>query len=638
MKFKSLIKIFGKMFIACAVLAIPAVSYFRLLDNFELETLDLRFSLRPKIQATDKVVIVEIGDDSIKKVGSFPFDRSYYAIVTKALASFGAKAIVFDLFFSEHKDHDMDFEDAAREAGNVYFPYVFDMDRERLEVPTAHGYLSKSLDNFTVLAKGTGHINAPPDSDGKFRRVPLYVKYNNAFYPYLSLSVVRDYLGIRDEDIKLLPGKYLLFGRNIKIPLDSNSNMIINFSGRWGDVFKHVSFVDIAQTYFAGFTGQKPVLNPNFFKGKICIIGLTATGTTDLHPNPLEPLYPAVGIHAELFNSITSGRFVSRASKEANLAILLFLCALIWVCTVRTRPLKGLFILISAILLFLMSGVLVFNIYGLWIDVFYPVVVISVLYLSLTLYRYLAEWKKRLLIEGELEIARKIQHSFLPKKLPEIAGLEVSAGMFTARQVGGDLYDFEEFPDGRLGVMIGDVSGKGVPASLFMAMVAGSFKFFATQEKEPKTVLASLNDKLVKESSSNLFVTMFYLIFDVKNLKASYANGGHLPTAYLGAKKDRVVFLDVSDGAPLGLMEGVYSGGTADFAKGDIFVFYTDGVTEAMNARMEMYGRERMSAVIESHRDLPASELLKVIEKDIRKFEPRSRQHDDMTLVVTKVL
>lgn len=638
MKFKNLIRIFGKTFLACVILFILAVSYFRLLDNFELETLDLRFSLRPKIPITDKVVIIEIGDDSIKKIGSFPFGRSHYAILTKALASFGAKAIVFDLFFSERKEHDIDFENSMREAGNVYLPYVFDMERRKSEIPSAHGYLARNLDNFTVLAKGTGHINAPPDPDGKFRRVPLYVRHNGVYYPYLSLAVARDYLGISDDDIKLSPGKYLAFGRNINIPLDSNSSMIINFSGKWGTVFKHFSFVDIIQTYLAGFTGQKPVLDQNLFKGKVCIIGLTATGTTDLHPNPLEPLYPAVGIHAELFNSVVNRNFISRASKEANLLILFFLCALIWICTVRTKPFRGLFILIAVIVIFILSGIVLFNISGLWIDIFYPVIVMAVLYLSLTLYRYLSEWKRRLLLEGELEIARKIQESFLPKNLPEIKGLDIASAMFTARQVGGDLYDFEEFPDGRLGVMIGDVSGKGVPASLFMAMVAGSFKFFATQEKEPKNVLESLNLKLVKESSSNLFVTMFYLIFDMKNSRVSYANGGHFPMAFLRGKKDKLEFLDVSEGAPLGLMEGPYSSGEASFEKGDIFVLYTDGITEAMNAKMEMYGKERMSAVIETNRSLSSNELVAAIEKDIRRFEPRSRQHDDMTLVVMKII
>jgi len=150
-------------------------------------------------------------------------------------------------------------------------------------------------------------------------------------------------------------------------------------------------------------------------------------------------------------------------------------------------------------------------------DLFYPSIILVLLYMSLTLYKYISEWKKRLLLENELKIAKKIQESFLPKSIPRMDGLEIEATMFTAREVGGDLYDFRAFDDGTLGVMIGDVSGKGVPASLFMAMVTSEFKFFAMPGAPPEAVLTGLNSKLVKESSSNLFVTVFYLIFDMKS-------------------------------------------------------------------------------------------------------------------------
>ncbi|MFA5146225.1 MAG: CHASE2 domain-containing protein [Candidatus Omnitrophota bacterium] len=613
------------------------ISYLRLLDNYELETLDFRFLLRPGVSTTDKVVMVDIGEDTIAKIGRFPFDRSYHALLIKALSSAGAKSVIFDIFFSEPHENDKELADAMREAGNVYLPLVLDIDTKKAgDIFSASGYTAKTLENLRVHVRGEGQINIAPDIDGKFRRIPLYVKYKNGFYPYISFLAGCDYLGIQQKDIKILPGKYILCGPEMKIPLDDRSNMIINFSGRWGKVYKHYSYVDVLQSYLAGITGQKPILDLGVFKDKLCVVGLTAAGTVDLHPNPFETLYPGVGIHAEVFNSLISRRFITRLSREGNVAVLVFLGLLITAVTLRTKPVKGLIVLAATILTLIFAGMLVFDLSGLWIDIFYPILLMALLYLFLTIYKYINEWKKRLLLENELDIAKKIQESFLPKSVPAADGIEIASSMFTARKVGGDLYDFVDFGKREIGVMVGDVSGKGIPASLFMAMVTGKFKFFAVTKSEPKDVLTSLNSVLVKESASNLFVTMCYLIFDIDRKKLKYANGGHLPIAYVG-ETGKTQFLDVSEGAPLGLMENVYSGGEISFKKGDLLVLYTDGITEAMNAKHDMYGSERLAAVIEAKRFSSPKDVLNAIEKDVRKFEPRSTQHDDMTLIVIKI-
>jgi sigma-B regulation protein RsbU (phosphoserine phosphatase) len=296
-------------------------------------------------------------------------------------------------------------------------------------------------------------------------------------------------------------------------------------------------------------------------------------------------------------------------------------------------------VLISVVCAYVLAAFAVFDIYGIWIDIAYPVMVVVILHISLTLYKYVREWKARLLIENELSIAKKIQDSFLPKSTPEVAGASFGAVMFTARQVGGDLYDFVTSGAGsppRFGVMVGDVSGKGVGAALFMAMTVGAFRSFAVPGRKPEEILADLNAKLVRESNTNLFVTMFYAIFDPGRMSVDYANGGHLPMLRI-SPDGKSEFLDVKDGSPLGLMDGPYSAGQARIAKGDVFIFYTDGITEAMNARSDMYGKERLVAVCEASRHLDTARMVEAIEKDVRKFEPRSRQHDDMTVIVVKI-
>ena len=116
----------------------------------------------------------------------------------------------------------------------------------------------------------------------------------------------------------------------------------------------------------------------------------------------------------------------------------------------------------------------------------------------------------------------------------------------------------------------------------------------------------------------------------------AYANGGHLPVLYMPVGKTPV-FLDVEEGAPLGLMDGEYSGKNIKYSAGDVFVFYTDGITEAMNFRREMYGKERLSSAVMNNRKLQPKEMLSAIERDVRRFEPKSIQHDDMTVITLKI-
>ncbi|MDP2922518.1 MAG: SpoIIE family protein phosphatase [Candidatus Omnitrophota bacterium] len=638
MNLRNLKKILIFVILPIAVPLILAVSYFHLLDSYELITLDMRFLLRPAIKTTDKVVFIEIAEDTFEKLGRFPFGRNYHALLVKALSGAGAKYIFFDIFFSEPQEYDKEFEEAMKLAGNVYLPFALEIDtRKKAKLLSASGYRAKSLDSLRLAAKGDGHINIVEDIDGKFRKVPLYIKHQDALYPFISFLISCDYLGISRDDIKFVPAKFIMCGKTLKVPLDENSNMLINFSGKWGATYKHYSYVDVLQSYLADMSAQKPTLDLNIFKEKVCIICLTAAGTVDLHPNPFQQLYPAAGVHAEVFNSMVNRSFVSRVPRRINSLILIVLMVITCIVTLKTKPIKGLVFSLVTVFIFIIVGIVLFNCCGLWIDFFYPICVIFVVYLSVTVYKYVSEWKTRLLMEKELDIAKKIQESFLPKEIRAPEGLDVTAAMFTARQVGGDLYDFVELGKDKFGVMIGDVSGKGVPASLFMAMVVGAFKFFASQQDRPEEALLHLNSKLVREGSSNLFVTIFYSIFDVAKKAFIYTNGGHMPVLYLhkGTKCD---FLDVEEGMPLGLMEGNYCSARLNFEKGDIFVYYTDGVTEAMNSKLELYGKDRFTKVVQDNHSLSAKEILEAIGKDIRKFEPRTHQHDDITLIVVKVI
>lgn len=620
-----------------AVLLILSGSYFRILENSELDTLDMRFRLRKNISVSDKIAIIEIGDDTIAQLGRFPFDRSYYAILIKALSEYGARAIMFDIFFSEAGKGDIEFEQAIRSAGNVYLPYVFELtNNSKMPVAVATGYAAQNIERLKNTAKAEGHINVIPDADGKYRRVPLFIAYRNSLSYYLSFRLICDYLNLPAQEINFFPSHYIQCGSKIRIPLDENSNILVNYAGEWGKHYKHYSFVDVLRSYKAKLSSPKSTLNTNEFRNKICLIGLTATGTSDLHPNAFASLYPSLGIHADIINAIINNRFVTRSTRICNVIILfLLLIFMIWVIF-KFGPLKGLFVLVGLMATYTASSMFLFSKWGVWLDLFYPQAALLVIYLIGMLMMYIEEWKKKLIMESELQIARKIQQSFLPKTLPETNNLEVAVVMNTVRHVGGDLYDFCEFSPDRLGVMIGDVAGKGIPASLFMAMVFGAFKSFSLSDYRPAQTLSNLNEKLIKESSANLFVTMFYAIFNIQKMTLSFSNGGHLPVLYLACNAEPK-FLDVEEGYPLGMLSGIYSNGAMNFSKGDVFVFYTDGITEAMNLKSQRYGQERLLAVVQKNRNLTSQGLLSVIENDVRSFESKERQHDDMTCIVIKV-
>ena len=182
--------------------------------------------------------------------------------------------------------------------------------------------------------------------------------------------------------------------------------------------------------------------------------------------------------------------------------------------------------------------------------------------------------------------------------------------------------------------MIGDVAGKGVPAALFMAKVVSDFKIFAKRGM-PSEVVGEINAELVRESGSNLFVTLTYMVFDTDDNKASFAIGGHNPTVFVKPNGE-VKMLDAKEGMPLGLVEGNFSEEEVDYEKGSVFILYTDGVTEAMDLKEEMFGEERLKKLAGSLKDRPAKEIVDAILEAVNKHAAGAPQYDDITVMVIK--
>lgn len=620
------------------VLIVLVLSYSRVFDVYELPLLDLRYKMRPTLPIYNKIAFIEIADDSIKKIGSWPFDRKYHALLVKALSSAGVKQIIFDMFFSEKKIGDEGFAEVIKEAGNVYMPYVFSgIVGHELDLPLSEEYDALLIDAFDAVCKGTGHINIIPDIDGTYRRIPPFIKYHGRLYPHITFLAAVNYMGLSIDSVEVVPTKYVKIKDDIFVPLDLHSNIIVNFIGKWTETFRHYSYIDILTSYIASLEGNKGVVDLKELKDAICFVGVTATAGPDIHPSPYEYLYPGVGVHASLFNSIIYKKFVSRTSRPVNMLILILLCSVTYFCAMRRRKSQSVFYLVGSVTTFFIFATVLFIITGIWIDVFYPVLMVTLVYLGLTFFKYVTEMQKREVLEKELSIAKDIQQSFLPTVKPKVAGIDLEAKMLTARQVGGDLYDFFDISDKKVGVMIGDVSGKGVPAALYMAKVVGEFKSYA-REESLSNALSMLNNRLIAESTSSLFVTLAYIVFDMEKMVSRFSLGGHMPTLMLRPDEKEPRMLDLKVGMPLGMMEGAFEEGSVDIKKGDLFVLYTDGVTEAMNMKNEMFEEEGLIRVVKQHRTDNVGALVEAIHKAVTKYAGKAPQHDDITVIAIKIV
>jgi len=252
--------------------------------------------------------------------------------------------------------------------------------------------------------------------------------------------------------------------------------------------------------------------------------------------------------------------------------------------------------------------------------------------------------KKRL--EEELRIAHEIQMSLLPNGPLRMPGLSVTALCVPAREVGGDYYDFLPLDAHRVGVLIADVSGKGTSAALYMAELKGLMLSLSRIHTSPRDLLIDANRIIAEHLDARSFITMTYAIVDLRARTLTYARAGHTPLIYLpGAEQgsQRIQIL-TPDGMVLGLkldkgemFERLLEEQTIPLRSGDLYLFFTDGISEAMNVGDDCFGEQRLATLVEEHAHLAADELRERVLREIAAFVGEAPQHDDMTLILLKV-
>ena len=244
--------------------------------------------------------------------------------------------------------------------------------------------------------------------------------------------------------------------------------------------------------------------------------------------------------------------------------------------------------------------------------------------------------------DAELAIAAEIQRSFLPDTITQIEHFDIAAKSVMAKEVGGDFFDvipLEVIRMGkdRLGILIADVSGKGIPAALFMALSRIVVRVNATWfREEPAEVIRNANATITADSKAGMFVTLFYGILDAQNRSLTYVNAGHNPPLICHGADGTFTDLPATGMALGAVPDAAYTSGRVVFGPDDVMVLYTDGITEAENSRQEMYGEDRLRGAIARTRTLPSAAIATAILESVQGFTGVTPQSDDITLMVVR--
>ncbi len=251
--------------------------------------------------------------------------------------------------------------------------------------------------------------------------------------------------------------------------------------------------------------------------------------------------------------------------------------------------------------------------------------------------RLYEEEKALMSLQEEMKMAREIQLRLLPASPPEYPGIQISAFNIPAKSVGGDYYDFIRLPSGRLGICIGDITGKGMPAAMLMANLQATFRSQAVILEQCDQCLQGTNTMLFRSTEATKFATFFYGILDPESNMLTYANGGHdAPLLLYGSNENEPAQLGAT-GLLLGVMENAeYELQSVDFKAGDILLLYTDGITEAMDKEGQEFGLDELVRILRLQRDQPAETICKSIVEEVATHTAGTPQSDDITLMVIK--
>lgn len=581
-----------------------------------------------------------IDEAALEARGQWPWPRTLVADLVRAIARAGPAAIGVDLLFVE-PDRSTPGADAALAQALEGRKVVLGIagleypDRRFREPPRAAPVRQSSTRELPLrrfeahlqtraeidrAAAGRGLLSVDA-ADRVIRRVPLLARIGEVVVPALSVEMVRVAAGIQALGIDDRGGERVALALgDLAIPVQSDGTLRPWF-GRH-DPGRFVSAEDV-------LGGKAP---PELLRDKLVLIGVTGLGLLDYQATPLGERIPGVEIHAQILEQVFDGVYLRRPTGAALAeAALLAIVGLGFVLLVpRARAPVSALLLAVVLISYTIIGLAAFKA-GFVLDVAGPGLGTLAVFGTL-LAATLAELREeQARVVGELEAARRIQMGLLPAPRRLFAGearFALDAGLEPARVVGGDFYDCFMLDADRLFFAVADVSGKGLPASLFMALSKSLMKSIALRNAaDPAVILTQANAEIARDNPESFFVTAFAGVLDVRSGVLEFCNAGHEPP-YLCRPGTAPERLEHPGGPPLCVLERyAYPCARRSLVPGETLCVVTDGVTEAMDRAGAFYGAARLQAVLKNTPDVTA------VRVDVQRFAGGAEQADDLTLL-----
>lgn len=664
---------------ALAGFALAALLSFALNPRAQNAVFDGWQRIAPRDLSASQVRVVAIGDSSLEVIGSWPWPRRVLATITQRIAEGGAAAIGFDILFVEPDavspmrfsrlyapddpaiqawidglgSMDGEFADAISTA-----PVVMGRAGVKLsgadpanltQWATINGpppprlprypLVQSNLEALEARAPGFGLLNGAPDGDGVVRSVPLVMRTGEALVPGLALEMMRVALEQRtgnDPEIRLTPGSVTIGKR--RIPVDDQGRMRLHFA-------------EIPEPHvYSAIEIMSEEFDLSQLKDKIVVVSLTAEGTQDIVATPLGSEMFGVLVQAQAADTINRGGWLVRpsASKAAEwgvgaaLAIVLLLLAT-GQASARSRWL----VLLAAAAGLPLASWLLFRFGDVLFDPIRPLLLGSGSALAVFAALFSEARRERAALrdaqnrsEGELGAARAIQLGMLPDRaaLAKLdPRIDIAAQLEAAKSVGGDFYDIIRLDADRIVILIADVTGKGVPAALFMALSkALSRSVMLRAPGGLADAAAQLNEELMRDSGDALGLTMLLGIIDLATGRAEFVNAGHDNPLRI-TREGEVIEEAMEGGPPFCIMDYPWPAEEIVLQPGEALVLITDGVTEAQNRQEQLFGNDRTRAALLADQS-SAGAMVASLRDSVRAFEDGADASDDLTVLAFRYL
>ena len=628
------------------VLILIAAGALRWLDRWTQDAVYQRRGL----PSTD-LVIIGIDSQTLNTLGPWPNGastgqdyRTYMGIALSVLASdpeHMPAAVVVDVLYEGsgvRASSDRMLAAAAQRLGctvtavAVEYGDIITWDENGHATSRRVGAVNTVLP-FDALRESSvqGHINIMPDTDGILRHALLTVTTENGqTYPSMAVQAAQLYAAHHDRELRL--------------PDTGTGYFYVPFTGKPGDYSDGYSLVQLIDPQYWPDGNDNALWQPissEVWSDKIVLIGPYVAGLNDSYFTSMSRAVPMYGVEyqANVIQSLIEGRLKTEVDDSIQLAaVAVILCAASWFLFRSRFQVSG--TICACLIVFGFGMPLLLYMGGLVVHVLWLPVGTMVLFLLAMGWHYFeaARERRALALEKqriatELSLATRIQANSLPKSLPERPSFDLSASMTPAREVGGDLYDFFFIDDDHLCLVIGDVSGKGVPASLFMMMTSTLIHYVAGCERSPAKILTAVNAEICSRNPEEMFVTVWLGVLELSTGILTAASAGHEYPALRQPDGSFELFKD-RHGFVIGGMEGVrYREYTLQLSPGSKLFVYTDGVPEATDAHNEMFGTDRMLDVLRAHEQETPEAILAGMSGAVAAFVGAAPQFDDLTML-----